>query len=352
MKHVKTSSPRRAATRIAARIVVSSLVGASVLAGCDQKSPGTGGNAGTPNSGNTGAGSNTTAPSVGGERLVMTTFYPTTYFAKRIAGGRVPVECPLPADADPIFWQPTVADLQRYQKAGLIVINGADFEKWVATAALPEARVVNTAAPFKSDFVRFKTMTHSHGAKGQHTHEGTDGHTWLDPINAKAQASEIAKAMSKRFPEDAAEFEKNLKTLLADLDTLDARFKALTPKLGGVTLLASHPAYNYLAKRYGLTIVNFDFDPESEISPEKLEEIAKQLPSITPGSARIMLWESQPLAQATAALEQALQIQSLVFSPAESLDADAAKQGLDYLAIMNANLVRLEKSVGAPKTGG
>ena len=33
----------------------------------------------------------------------MTTFYPTTYFAERIADGTIVVECPLPSDADPIF---------------------------------------------------------------------------------------------------------------------------------------------------------------------------------------------------------------------------------------------------------
>src|SRR5262245_38391727 len=37
---------------------------------------------------------------------VWTTFYPTTYFAKRIAGDTVKVVCPLPESEDPAFWKP------------------------------------------------------------------------------------------------------------------------------------------------------------------------------------------------------------------------------------------------------
>ena len=35
--------------------------------------------------------------------LILTTFYPTTYFTQRIVGDYCDVECPVPNDADPIF---------------------------------------------------------------------------------------------------------------------------------------------------------------------------------------------------------------------------------------------------------
>ncbi len=37
--------------------------------------------------------------------VVLTTFYPTTYFAQRIAGDHLQVDCPLPDGADPQLLQ-------------------------------------------------------------------------------------------------------------------------------------------------------------------------------------------------------------------------------------------------------
>ena len=58
-----------------------------------------------------------------GPITVATTFYPTTYFAQRIAGDLARVTCPVPAGADPIFWQPTAEDIGAFQSADLIVLN-------------------------------------------------------------------------------------------------------------------------------------------------------------------------------------------------------------------------------------
>jgi len=100
---------------------------------------------------------------------VSPTFYPTEYFPSRIGGDHVLVTLPLPPDADPIFWQPSREQIAAYQEADLIVINGADFEKWIATASLPESRIVDTAAAFEDDFVTYETTTHAHGPGG-HEH--------------------------------------------------------------------------------------------------------------------------------------------------------------------------------------
>ena len=114
---------------------------------------------------------------------VWTSFYPTTWMTRRIAGDLVKVVCPLPADEDAIFWQPDTAALQGYQAADLVVLNGAELEKWALTASLPSARVVDSAKAFEKEFVRFDAgQTHAHGGGAAHTHEGIDGHTWLDGI--------------------------------------------------------------------------------------------------------------------------------------------------------------------------
>ncbi len=283
------------------------------------------------------------APQTRAAAEVYTTFYATTYFTERIGGDRVKVVCPLPADADPIYWQPDSKAIAAYQAADLIVVNGASFEKWVAKASLPESNVVDTAAPLSAEFIKFKAAgTHSHGSDGGHSHEGIDGHTWLDPHNAKVQAGEIAKALAKLMPEHADEFETNRAALAADLDELDRTISELGEKLSTQHLLASHPAYNYLVARYDWDVTNLDLDPES---PSAEDAIAQVRAAIEVRPAKILLWEAEPTPEVAEQLASEFGLISIVFSPCESLDAAAIEAGEDYLTVMRANVERLREAL-------
>lgn len=284
-------------------------------------------------------------PGKSGEKpVVYTTFYPTTYFTQRIAGDLADVVNPCPPDADPAFWVPDEATLAAYQKADLVVINGADFEKWVAKASLPRPRLVDTTRPLRGELITIKdAVRHSHGPGGEHTHEGTDGHTWLDPLNAKVQAEQIRDALARLRPEHKAAFDKGFAELAADLDKLDTRLKALSPKLTDVQLLANHPAWNYPARRYGWKVQSYGVDPE-EMPDEKTLEQMRAFVAKHP--AKLMLWEEEPKPEVAEKLKAALGVAHVVFEPGESLSEEQAKAGKNYLTIMNANIDRLEAALG------
>lgn len=265
---------------------------------------------------------------------VVTTFYPTAYFAQRIAGDLLEISCPLPEEEDPIYWMPNASALQRYQAADLILLNGAEFEKWVGKVSLPSSRVVKTAAAFKDEFVTYeKATTHRHGPEGEHTHEGIDGHTWVDPLNALAQAESIAARFAKRWPEHAEAFSEGLKGLETDLRDLDKQLSDFAGAWGKRPLLASHPAYNYLIKRYGFAITNLDLDPEemNEAAYHDLDHHADD------HGVKILLWEGKP-SKVVAERMESLGIRNVLFTPAEGFPGE----GEDYLSLMQGNLDRLE----------
>ncbi len=273
--------------------------------------------------------------------VVYTTFYPTTYLARRLAGDDAQVVCPLPADEDPIFWKPDEDTILAYQGADLIVVNGAEFEKWVLRASLPESRIVSTAEPFRDEWVTFeKAVEHSHGPSGKHAHEGVDGHTWLDPVLAKVQATQIASALKRRLPAATAAIDERLAALHRDLDGLDQGFRGLTEDYDGHAILASHPAYNYVAKRYGWRVVSLDLDPETMPSDEAFAEIQALLAE-TP--ARFILWESAPLERIAKRFREELGLESIEFSPCET----PPDGGVDYLARMKTNLADVAPALAA-----
>jgi len=303
---------------------------------------------------------------------VLTTFYPTTYFAERIAGGFVPVRSALPDGEDPIFWRPDSDTLAEYQNAKLVITNGAEFEKWVAGAALPRARTIKSLTDQDLDAaggpITMETTTHSHGPGGEHTHEGLDGHTWVSPDIAIVQARNIAKAMKTAWPDHTEAFDANLAALIEDLEMLRTTLEDLRPNMQNYRLLASHPAYNYLARDLGWDVHNFDLDPESEDTQAVVDAVHDALHHHEDhhhdhehGDAQdaesddhaddhehthgdkpvILLWEGEPTDAIRAALTNELGVTSILFSPAEGTPDNG-----DYMDVMRANVDRLREAVG------
>lgn len=274
---------------------------------------------------------------------VATTFYPTTYMARRIAGGRVRVECPLPAETDPLVWQPDESAIKLFRSARLVVLNGASMERWTSTVALPSSRVVESAKSFQAEFLRYPGVTHTHGSGGTHSHEGVDAHTWLDPVNAQMQAAEIYKAMSSTWSEHGQAFKEGLDGLLSDFKALDARWKSLAPRCAGVVLLANHPAYGYWARRYGLKITTIDMPPDAEPVAEQYAAVGKARAEHA-GARLVMLFEEEPLPATREKLSKEFGVSVAVFSPCEVDPAQGSSSGSpvpDFLSIMNANVDRL-----------
>lgn len=288
-------------------------------------------------------------PTQAGQRpatpLVVTTFYPTADFAQRIGGSFVIVDTPFPPDADPATWQPSDEDIERFQDADLIIVNGAAYEQWLANTALPQTRICDVSANLPDPLITFKTTTHSHGPQGEHTHKGTDPHTWLDPINAMEQARTIADRLIALNPDRAETYRQNLESLINDLAGLDVLFKALAPQLRETTILASHPAYNYLARRYDFPIHNLGLDPQTPLTEDDLAQIEHALEHASPEAPRIMLWESPPLEETIELLEQRFNIRSVWFSPVETLSLGRQSAGQGFVSMMHENLDRLEDAL-------
>ncbi|WP_372365034.1 metal ABC transporter substrate-binding protein [Candidatus Uabimicrobium sp. HlEnr_7] len=275
------------------------------------------------------------------QKVIYTTFYPTAYFAERIVGDYAKVVCPVPEDEDAIFWKaykyPKI--IEEYQKADLIILNGAKFAKWVSKVSLPQDKVVNTAKPFKKEFIFIESGTkHSHGDGKEHSHKGLDGHTWVDPHNAKIQSREIKNALVKLLPQHQEKLEQNFKMLEKDFDELISTLKKYQEN-ENKPLLASHPAYNYIARRFSWNIKNLDLNPEvmpTEEQFSEIQEILKQHP------AKFILWESSPTKEIAKAFQQKFQLTSIEFSPCELISDEDRQNKRDYLSTMRNNVENLK----------
>jgi len=204
--------------------------------------------------------------------------YPLQYFAERIGGPEVRVTFPAPAHADPAFWKPSPDEIVAYQKADLILLNGASYAKWVPRVSLPPSRMVDTSATFADQFIPLKNqVTHSHGQAGKHEHGNVAFTTWLDPKQAIAQARAIGNALIRLRPGAANDFNQRFESLATDLKDLDNQLAAAVTACASRPLVFSHPVYQYFIRRYGLNGREVHWEPDESPTPEQWAALKRLL---------------------------------------------------------------------------
>ena len=87
------------------------------------------------------------------------------------------------------------------QKADLILLNGATYDKWLAGVSLPESKLIDTSSAFADQYIKtVEAGTHSHGKGGDHSHAGTAFTTWIDFDQALQQARAVKDALTEIRP--------------------------------------------------------------------------------------------------------------------------------------------------------
>jgi zinc transport system substrate-binding protein len=278
------------------------------------------------------------------ERTLVTIYtvnYPLKYFADRIGGQHVNVVFPAPAGEDPAFWRPDAETVAAYQQADLILLNGANYAKWVSLVTLPASKMVNTTKSIKDRYISIENaVTHSHGPGTEHAHDGTAFTTWLDPEIAIAQASSIHGRLAELRPAHQAEFDRNFETLKSDLQALDERLKQATSEASGQPIVFSHPVFQYLQRRYQIDGKSVHWEPDTLPSGHAWAALTKLVES---HSAKWMIWEDEPLDESVNQLSQ-FGLQSAVFDPCGNTPAEG-----DWLEVMNRNSDELARVFSAQR---
>lgn len=277
-----------------------------------------------------GCGKLTREPIKSGKPIVAVNNDPVRYFAERIGGDAIELRFPVPATEDPEFWKPTEKDIREFQKADLILLNGAGYGKWIANASLPMSSSVDTSAAFKDKLIKIEDgVTHSHGPAGEHTHSGIASNTWLDFRLALEQATAVRNALARQIPGMKAEIDARFATLEADLKKLDSDLEAVIAPAKTRPVLGSHPVFQYLERRHGLKMKSVHWEADAVPGDDEMKELQKILKD---HPAKWMIWEDEPNPKAVEKLK-ALSISSVVFKPS----GNKPEEG-DFLTQMRKNI--------------
>ena len=211
--------------------------------------------------------------------------------AKQIGGERVSVTSLVGPDQDAHAYQINSGDVKKIAAAKLVLLNGlgleqADVIRAVQQSRVPYAEAAQGITPLKSEEEHehhhdHDGHDHEHGHEHHHHDHGEyDPHVWNDPVLMQKYAANVTAALTKADPAGKAYYQARLKNYSAELTKLDSyarqSFDAVPRDKRKV--LTGHDAFNYMAKRYGITfLAPQGVSTEGEASAKTVAAIIRQI---------------------------------------------------------------------------
>ncbi len=222
---------------------------------------------------------------------VFVSILPQKYFVQRICGDLTKVEVMVQPGANPHNYEPKASQMAKLAGADIYFAVGISFEDvWLAKLAAvnPKMKVVHTDANIE----KLQMVAHHHHEEGEHGKEGGHGqedsgrghddhddhqaapdpHVWLSPALAKVMVANMTEALVAQYPENASFFVSNSEEFLKEIDSLDARLRALLQDNRGRQFMVYHPAWGYFAREYGLIQVPVEVEGKDP-KPAQLKEL-------------------------------------------------------------------------------
>lgn len=173
-----------------------------------------------------------------GRPVVVVSVPPQAHFVERIGGDLLEIEVMVPPGASPHVHEPTVRQMRMLSGAALYISVGhpaLSFERsWMPgiRRANPELRVIESGAGCRRI--------------------PDDPHVWLSPPCAERMARRIGGALTALLPEVEERLERNLEEFRGEIRAADEEAARILAPHEGSSFLVFHPAWGYVAERYGL----------------------------------------------------------------------------------------------------
>lgn len=265
---------------------------------------------------------------------VVTTFSILADLVRQVGAEHVRVTSLVGADEDAHGFEPRPADARTLLGARLFVVNGLDFEPWAAKLARSAGFKGQTLVSSQGVTVRRLAGHAGHG------HEEADPHAWQDPQQMAIYAQNIAQALGRLDPVNAAAYQKNAARYQEELQSLD---RWMQQQLAGIApakrqVITSHDAFGYLGARYQIRFLapqglNADVEPSAR-------QVAQLIRQIKRDQIRAVFVENM---RNPKLLAQITQDTGITLGPKLYVDALSGPQGPapSYLAMMRYNMTQL-----------
>ena len=216
---------------------------------------------------------------------VVTTTTDLRSIAEMIGGNKVSVTSIATGYQNPHFVDPKPSYITRLSSADLFVTTGLDLEIGWSPQLLSSSRNSKIQkggrgyVDASEQVGLLQVPTSANRAEGD-IHIFGNPHYWLDPLNGKVIARNIANGLERVDPSDKSFYENNLQTFFGKIDTKMKEWQNKMAAFKGSKIIAYHNEWVYFEKRFGLEIVDF-MEPKPGIppSPSQLVKVINEIKS-------------------------------------------------------------------------
>lgn len=194
-----------------------------------------------------------------GKLHLVCTIFPQYDWVRELTEGADNVEVTLLEDsgADLHNFRPSAADKVSVLNSDLFVYTGGESDDWARTLLENADKDVRSLSLIEALGDRALTEEEGIEESGEHDHaheDETDEHIWLSVQNAKVLVSAIQEELCAVDEGNAALYQSNAASYLAELSALDEAFEeTVSSAKRSVLVFADRYPFRYLAHDYGLT---------------------------------------------------------------------------------------------------
>jgi ABC-type Zn uptake system ZnuABC Zn-binding protein ZnuA len=283
---------------------------------------------------------------------VAVSFAPLHCFAVNVVGDKGTVKSVL-STRGPHTAEIGTDERTMLETADVVFLNGLQLDDSIATALAAGGR--GAAKPVKlGDRLKDEWLRHGEGhdhgpaAPGHdgHDHGEHDPHVWLSPTLAVELVKSIQAELRTKYPEYAADYDRNAAAYIAKLEKLTKDGRALLKGKKERQFATMHESLGYFADEFSLSIAGF-LHKSPGVDPSG-DELIALVDTCKKKGARVVAVEPQYSAAGAKTLVEALTRAGVADAALVELDpietATAAEQTADlYETKMRANLAALNK---------
>ncbi len=223
---------------------------------------------------------------------VVTTTTDMKSITELIGGNKVSVNSIATGYQNPHFVDPKPSYIISLSNADMFVTVGLDLETGWSPQLLSSSRntkIQKGSAGYvdaSEGIGLLQVPTSANRGEGD-IHIFGNPHYWLDPLNGKVIARNIANGLERIDPSNKSLYENNLQSFFNNINIKMKQWQAAMAPFKGSKIIAYHNEWVYFETRFGLKIVDF-MEPKPGIPPTP-SQLVKVIGEIKPNNIKVII---------------------------------------------------------------